>query len=217
VEAKPIAVRMQQASNHFFRLSVLPTYSAHYPLTFSFRKNVSHMHHITGQYRHPSKTQIVDQAKDSRQRFKANNHDYPTVIHRMAPRRACESLANRMLTKERYSHSGISQIGTDGRPQGGAISPRLGNLYSRFPLSHRSYGDGFCMPPKREQPLERSQVPHPSFICSGGASRRNGIHAHWSQTFGPGESQKAYYRHKNGLTKRSSGRRIVPNSLLERE
>jgi hypothetical protein len=30
------------------------------------------------------------------------------------------------------------------RAKDGAISPRLGNRYSRFPLSHRSCYDGFC-------------------------------------------------------------------------
>src|SRR5258708_580520 len=48
--------------------------------------------------------------------------------------------------------------------KGGAISPRLGNLYSRFPLSHRSCCDGFCKSPKRVQRPESSQVAHPSLF-----------------------------------------------------
>jgi hypothetical protein len=53
------------------------------------------------------------------------------------------------------------------RAKGGAISPRLGNRYGRFPLSHRSCGCGVDAPAKREQRLERSQVPHPSRALCG--------------------------------------------------
>jgi hypothetical protein len=53
------------------------------------------------------------------------------------------------------------------RAKGGAISPRLGNRYGRFPLSHRSCGCGVDAPAKREQRLERSQVPHPSRVLCG--------------------------------------------------
>jgi hypothetical protein len=45
------------------------------------------------------------------------------------------------------------------RAKGGAVSPRLANRYSRFALSHRSCGDGFCQSPKRYNVLKDHRWP----------------------------------------------------------
>jgi hypothetical protein len=45
------------------------------------------------------------------------------------------------------------------RAKGGAVSPRLANRYSRFALSHRSCGDGFCQSPKRYNVLKDHRRP----------------------------------------------------------
>jgi hypothetical protein len=52
------------------------------------------------------------------------------------------------------------------RAKDGAISPRLGNRYSRFPLSHRSCYDGFCGQLQREQRPERSQLTYSALVLT---------------------------------------------------
>jgi hypothetical protein len=80
------------------------------------------------------------------------------------------------------------------RAKGDAVSPRLANRYSRFALSHRSCGDGFCQSPKRYNVLKDHRWPSlpmadhtvgaPSFACF---SRRVGgrLIAPWASPFTP--------------------------------
>lgn len=59
------------------------------------------------------------------------------------------------------------------RAKDGAISPRLGNRYTRFPLSHRSCCDGFRGKVQREQRPEISQLATSSIFHNLSERRRS--------------------------------------------